>query len=591
MAGNKNFSQTIQYKGQLDVSNIILSLQKIRNELANSSTLKGKNNLFIDVDKEMKNIENLSTKIKAALQKGFSTPKDFKDFEKLTSSLDTALNKVSVDFQKLNTTKLTQDFRNATEELRKQKEILNNIIATEKNQMSLQMQNVKSGQTYVNTLIQSAKNGEQLENVQKRITNELDQQIEKQKQLKTQAEKGVNIATEQLNVAKANAYKTTFRQSSFKTTDSSGQKVTVSNDQYTKIKQIFTDVVSREKTAEKAIEKFNKELEKLGITASKAAISNVSKSFNEIQTSVKPAEAALKVAENELQKIQKVLDQSTLQRGTISGAINSQEVVSSYQRIVTAINSVIQAENQANIARGKIGSEIPALKNINTLIQQYGNNTRQTTQEIAEQINQQQRLDSTFDHLSRYIQYTLSLTNGFRALRRVIQLTFNDVKELDAAFASIAMVTNYSVQEMWSSYDNYAKMANRLGQSTKDVIASSALFYQQGLDTVEALELTESTMKLATLAGSDFETATSQMTAALRGFHMEMTEGERITDVYSELAAKAAANVEGIAYSMSKTASIAASAGMEFETTSAFLTQMIETTQEAPENIGTASLK
>ena len=95
-------------------------------------------------------------------------------------------------------------------------------------------------------------------------------------------------------------------------------------------------------------------------------------------------------------------------------------------------------------------------------------------------------------------------------------------------------------------------------------------------------------MKLATLAGSDFETATSEMTAALRGFHMEMEEGERITDVYSELAAKAAADVDGIAYALSKTASIASSAGMEFETTSAFLTQMIETTQEAPENIGTA---
>ena len=144
------------------------------------------------------------------------------------------------------------------------------------------------------------------------------------------------------------------------------------------------------------------------------------------------------------------------------------------------------------------------------------------------------------------------------------------------------MVTDYSVEQMWSSYDDYAEMANRLGQTTKDVIASSALFYQQGLDTAEALELTESTMKLATLAGSDFETATSQMTAALRGFTMEMNEGERITDVYSELAAKAAADVDGIAYAMSKTASIAASAGMEFETTSAFLTQMIETTQEAP---------
>ena len=139
------------------------------------------------------------------------------------------------------------------------------------------------------------------------------------------------------------------------------------------------------------------------------------------------------------------------------------------------------------------------------------------------------------------------------------------------------MVTSYSVEEMWGSYDKYASMANELGQSTESVIQSSALFYQQGLDTNEALELTESTMKLATLAGTDFATATSQMTAALRGFKMEMTEGEHVTDVYSELAAKAAADVNGIAYAMSKTASIASSAGMEFETTAAFLTQMIET--------------
>ena len=83
-------------------------------------------------------------------------------------------------------------------------------------------------------------------------------------------------------------------------------------------------------------------------------------------------------------------------------------------------------------------------------------------------------------------------------------------------------------------------------------------------------------MKLATLAGEDFAEATSQMTAALRGFKMEMDEGARVTDVYSQLAAKAAADVQGIAYAMSKTASIAESAGMKFETTSAFLTQMIK---------------
>ena len=69
---------------------------------------------------------------------------------------------------------------------------------------------------------------------------------------------------------------------------------------------------------------------------------------------------------------------------------------------------------------------------------------------------------------------------------------------------------------------------------------------------------------------------------------MEMTEGARVTDVYSELAAKAAADVDGIANAMSRTASIAASSGMSFENTSAFLTQMIEVTQESSENLGTA---
>jgi hypothetical protein len=39
---------------------------------------------------------------------------------------------------------------------------------------------------------------------------------------------------------------------------------------------------------------------------------------------------------------------------------------------------------------------------------------------------------------------------------------------------------------------------------------------------------------------------------------------------------------------MGKTASIAASANMEFETTAALLAQIIETTQEAPETAGTA---
>jgi len=84
------------------------------------------------------------------------------------------------------------------------------------------------------------------------------------------------------------------------------------------------------------------------------------------------------------------------------------------------------------------------------------------------------------------------------------------------------MVTTKGVGDMWQQYNQYADMAIELGQRTSDVIDASALFYQQGLDVNDALELTRNTMQLATLAGIDYTQATDEMTAAIRGFRMEM---------------------------------------------------------------------
>ena len=250
-----------------------------------------------------------------------------------------------------------------------------------------------------------------------------------------------------------------------------------------------------------------------------------------------------------------------------------------------ALNEQIDAARRAAVENSGLNK---TLEETSESIRENTEESQKNVDEMDELIDSQNKVNEAFDNMKNSIKTFLSIGSAITGIKQIIQQTFNDIKELDKSFAEIAMVTEYSVQQMWQSYDQYAEMANRLGQSTQSVIQASGLFYQQGLDTEESLALTEDTMKLATLAGLDFAEATSQMTAALRGFHLEMDEGARVTDVYSELAAKAAADVQGIAYAMSKTASIASSAGMEFETTSAFLTQMIETTQEAPENIGTA---
>lgn len=110
------------------------------------------------------------------------------------------------------------------------------------------------------------------------------------------------------------------------------------------------------------------------------------------------------------------------------------------------------------------------------------------------------------------------------------------------------------------------------------------------LDLQHSMELSNETLKMARIAGMEAANATDAMTSALRGFNMELNEtsAKRVNDVYSELAAITASDVEELSTAMSKTASIAHNVNMEFETTAAFLAQGIETTRESAETIGTA---
>lgn len=74
----------------------------------------------------------------------------------------------------------------------------------------------------------------------------------------------------------------------------------------------------------------------------------------------------------------------------------------------------------------------------------------------------------------------------------------------------------------------------------------------------------------------------------VRGFKLEMSDAQHITDVYSEVAAVSASDTQELATAMSKTASSAASVGMSFENTTAMIATMVEATRESATNIGGA---
>ena len=255
---------------------------------------------------------------------------------------------------------------------------------------------------------------------------------------------------------------------------------------------------------------------------------------------------------------------------------------------IDALKQALEAQMQSALAAADQGIEklSTATNNLNTSTKNTTDSIRRETEEFR---NQSEAAGEVAGLVNRIKQFT-GLTGAAILMRRSLQNAISTIKELDEQMTQMAVVTDLRVGDYWKQLPEHTKRANELGMAIKDVYEAETLYYQQGLKTAEVTKLSTSTLKMARIANLSAEDATNKMTAALRGFNMEINEmnADRIADVYSKLAAITASNVREISSAMTKTASIASNAGMEFETTAAFLSQIIETTRESAETAGTA---
>lgn len=196
--------------------------------------------------------------------------------------------------------------------------------------------------------------------------------------------------------------------------------------------------------------------------------------------------------------------------------------------------------------------------------------------------------EKSIQNLTNRIKYLFSATSVFSVLRRVVRGAVKDFQELDKEFNEIAIVSRYSTAEMWQSFSQVNQMAQEYGVTTKNILEVQNLYYHQGKDMAEVNKLTAQTLTLAKITGMDYADATNKLTAALNAYKLTAEDAVRVTDTVAALSANAATSSEELMTALTKTASIAANAGVSLENTEVFLTKMIETTREAPENLGTA---
>ena len=280
-------------------------------------------------------------------------------------------------------------------------------------------------------------------------------------------------------------------------------------------------------------------------------------------------EEALKLAKQDYDKLER-------QKGDIVGG---QEDFS-----IKYLDTKGQIENTIKTLNAVTGSTT----NFSIVEKQAGENAIQLSENVKKAAQQSQYLSTTFDDIKNKVGYFLSLNYVFDQVTRKISEAVQTTKEMDKDMTQIGLVLGKTSGQVWKNFDSYSQMATRLNTTTSQVTNSMKLFYQQGLNTAEVNKMVEASAIAAALGESSMAEASETLTSIINSYSLSANDALTVTDKISQIAIVSAADFGELSVAIEKVASSAASAGLDLDHMMGYLAKMIETTREAPTNVGTA---
>lgn len=182
-------------------------------------------------------------------------------------------------------------------------------------------------------------------------------------------------------------------------------------------------------------------------------------------------------------------------------------------------------------------------------------------------------------------QLTSSVLHGFVGS---LEQAYGYSKNLDRSLNEIRIVSEKSAEDMARFAEQANKAAKALSTTTTNYTDASLIYYQQGLTDQEVLDRTETTIKMANVAGTTAETASQQLTAIWNNFYDGSQSLEHYADVMVKLGAATASSSDEISEGIEKFAAVANTVGLSYEYAASALVTVTAQTRESASIVGTA---
>lgn len=578
MASRQNLQIEVPVKLKLTMQDIQSQIKVLRDQLKNISPDSDK---FKGLQRQIESLEKASKKMAQQLEKPFKTQSEIKSFGAKLEKLTDNAKLLGKEFQDLDFGDLLfseEDLQKVSNFGEQIKKVQSSIEALKKKGISSAKESFSS--IFTDAGITSADN---YEKVLKKIENGL----ERAEKRANSAKEALASATEAESKAK-NTEKTFKKNATQLASDVLGNQDARFFDKLGRFKntgrknlqQEMVNIGFDEKTASELVSKTNAEI--------KAFFENISKEITDripqLTEATRQATSKKEQAKTNYENAQTKVSNYQKTKGELENIPQTEEYKTLEQQVTLLQAEVKKLKQELVDASGPIKTSGAALDALGDDAENGIDGLKQMSEEFETLSEQAQKLEN----IKTAVKQWFGFSHIINTVKSAIKSAISTIRELDSVMTEIAVVTDMTQKDLWAQMDTYSALAQKYGTTIKGAYQVSQLYYQQGLQTKEVMELTEQTLIMAKISGLDYATATDYMTVAVRGFKMEMSEASTVTDVYSNIAAKTASDTTELAVAMSKVASGAEAVGADFQSTTAMLATMISVTREAPENLGSA---
>lgn len=279
-----------------------------------------------------------------------------------------------------------------------------------------------------------------------------------------------------------------------------------------------------------------------------------------------------------LMKVNTLLGQVTAntQKWTAARNGNTSASYASLKDQITALESLktglMNGSVSAEQFKERFASIKAAVTDSSTAIRAAGENT----QSFGDRISGLAAKFSSWLTVSQAIMY---------AVRTVKQMVSAAV-EVESAMNQIQIVTGASDSQMESFLTRSIALAKELGQSVTDVASSIETFARLGYGMNESAGLAKYANIMANVGNTDVDTATTGITSIIKGYEMDASDAEHVSDVLVKVGQEYAISAEELMAAFQRGGAALHASGTDFEKSAALFAATNASLQNA-ETTGT----